>query len=560
MWPDPEALLALLEPWVRTRRWFPVCDDLPLDVRGFVEYRDVGDTLSRSYVIGVGTTLLHLPLVLVASHEVVDQRAVIASVGEATVCDAVAHPAWLASCLGGAHLAPWITSSLSSPAIDAHHGQPHSATPHTMPWHATNSSAARQRSASTTPRHDGPTFDREALLAHCGQATVLDAEQSNTSVVLTDGVRHYLLKVYRVLHSGIHPDVEIGNALATWPHVAPPLAWATLDLAWTNARELNVSTHDLTALTDSPIDPSTLKGCVTKRDDDQWPQGHAVSCVLFPFVDGAVDGFTHFVDLASHNGDPSAQAHLLGSLVRELHQHLAARFPTEGSQEPRHLCAAIDAEFAALERDGVDLSPKVRSCLSRVIERLRHCDTFPERIRLHGDLHLGQLLCADTWYVVDFEGEVLRPLEERRQCDYAMRDVAGMLRSFDYAQAHAFAVIDHANTSQTQAHTPSTATHDCAPTPDRKNLNLGHLCSSDDSLAERDDTWCTRAQTAFLDGYTRGGGLSQIESTLLDAYVVHKAIYEARYEARFRPEWVDIPVRALERYAQALCQSGTIFQ
>jgi predicted trehalose synthase len=135
---------------------------------------------------------------------------------------------------------------------------------------------------------------------------------------------------------------------------------------------------------------------------------------------------------------------------------------------------------------------------------------WPPLQRIHGDLHLGQVLAVPErgWVFVDFEGEPLRPMEERSALDSPLRDIAGMLRSFDYV--------------------------------------AGSLAVSG---SPRDATgWAARARAAFGSGYsaTAGGGI-QVDGALVDAFELDKALYETVYEARNRPAWLPIPVAAIER-------------
>src|SRR5665647_2211514 len=135
--------------------------------------------------------------------------------------------------------------------------------------------------------------------------------------------------------------------------------------------------------------------------------------------------------------------------------------------------------------------------------------TWPALQRIHGDYHLGQVLDVPDrgWVLVDFEGEPLRPLTERTQPDLALRDVAGMLRSFDYVAG-----------SWEQSH------------PGR-------------SAAQ----WATQARTAFLEGYAQSAGRDPREDgVLLDALELDKALYEVVYEARNRPTWLSIPITAIQ--------------
>ena len=136
--------------------------------------------------------------------------------------------------------------------------------------------------------------------------------------------------------------------------------------------------------------------------------------------------------------------------------------------------------------------------------------------RIHGDLHLGQTLrTSKGWKIVDFEGEPAKPLAERVLPDSPWRDVAGMLRSFDYAPRS----VEH---SQPGA-------------------------ESDTELAElrrlRAGEWANRNRNHFVVAY--GGDLSVEQRVLLDAYVADKAVYETVYEARNRPGWLSIPLEAI---------------
>jgi 1,4-alpha-glucan branching enzyme len=147
--------------------------------------------------------------------------------------------------------------------------------------------------------------------------------------------------------------------------------------------------------------------------------------------------------------------------------------------------------------------------------RARFADTFgaatgaARASRIHGDYHLGQLLArTDTGLsVIDFEGEPARPLAERRLPGSPLRDVAGMLRSLDYA----------------------------ARTVERS----GHLDA---------DAWLPEGRGAFLDAY---GRVDASDAALLTAFELEKACYEVRYEAANRPAWVWLPMAAVERLSRS---------
>jgi predicted trehalose synthase len=147
-----------------------------------------------------------------------------------------------------------------------------------------------------------------------------------------------------------------------------------------------------------------------------------------------------------------------------------------------------------------------RAEIERVFE-LARVAPWPARQRIHGDYHLGQVLTAPGlgWVLVDFEGEPLRPMAERTQLDIPLRDVAGMLRSFHYVAG----------------------------------------CLALEKSLEVSD-WAVSAREAFLDGYVEASGYDVREHrALLDAFEIDKALYEAVYEARNRPHWLEIPVRAI---------------
>jgi predicted trehalose synthase len=173
------------------------------------------------------------------------------------------------------------------------------------------------------------------------------------------------------------------------------------------------------------------------------------------------------------------------------------------SMRARH-AAAVSEVPALVEHDAM-----VQASIEAVTSA-----RWPALQRIHGDYHLGQVLDVPGrgWVLVDFEGEPLRPLAERTQPDLALRDVAGMLRSFDYVAG-----------SWEQEHPGRSA----AP-------------------------WATRARTAFLDGYASSAGRDPREDgVLLDALELDKALYEVVYEARNRPTWLSIPTAAIAQLSAA---------
>ncbi len=156
------------------------------------------------------------------------------------------------------------------------------------------------------------------------------------------------------------------------------------------------------------------------------------------------------------------------------------------------------------------------SVVQRVLDDLRSVNDAGAAIRVHGDYHLGQVMRTDAgWFVLDFEGEPARPLEERRRPSSPLRDVAGMLRSLHYASMVALS--------------------------DRDDVELAQA-------------WEARNRQAFLDGYLaeakRGSILPSNDQSLeavLRAFELEKAVYELAYEESYRPHWGYIPRAALAR-------------
>ena len=156
--------------------------------------------------------------------------------------------------------------------------------------------------------------------------------------------------------------------------------------------------------------------------------------------------------------------------------------------------------FAALAAGIPELAPHEQA-LREAFDRVRTARGPFTLQRVHGDLHLGQVLRAGgRWTLIDFEGEPSRPLAERRAPTSPLRDVAGMLRSLDYA----------------------------ARTAERETALVA-------------DLWLTRARDAFLGAY------GDVDPALLSAFELEKACYEIRYEAAMRPDWLWLPLAAVER-------------
>lgn len=288
---------------------------------------------------------------------------------------------------------------------------------------------------------------------------VMSAEQSNTSVVFGE---QSILKVFRRLIPGINPDIELTRALAGNPYITPLLGSYEID--W---------------------------------DSEQYMLG-----MVSTFARDSTDGWQ--LATAPAGDDFGAESHRLGQAVASVHRDLAERLGTRVKPFPAQ--TMIDRLRAVAVQ-----VPDLRDRLTEIEQRYRALADEPStEQRIHGDLHLGQVLhTAAGWLVIDFEGEPGQPLQERRRPDSPLRDVAGMLRSYDYA-----------------AHQRQT--------------------SGQDRDAARG--WAERNSAAFCDGYIAGSAIDPRQaSAVLRAYELDKAVYEAGYEARYRPSWLPIPLSAIDR-------------
>ncbi len=313
---------------------------------------------------------------------------------------------------------------------------------------------------------------------------VMTAEQSNTSLVFGDAL---VLKVYRRPHAGLHPDVEIHAALARagCPHIAQPYGWI----------ESRAGTFAFAQ--------EFLSGGV-----EGWELAR-----------GSVRDLLREGDLHADEvgGDFAAEAERLGEVTAEVHSALREVLPTAtwGPAELAERAARLQAFFQAAMVAVPGLEGLSKG-IGHAYDELAH-QTEPVAVqRVHGDLHLGQTMrVADGWRLLDFEGEPVRSMEERRALDSPQRDIAGMLRSFDYA-AHQM---------------------------DVEGMPLAQA-------SYRAAEWSERNRAAFCAGYARASGRDpRADEVLLRAYEIDKAVYEVVYEAQMRPSWVPIPMGALERLA-----------
>ena len=342
----------------------------------------------------------------------------------------------------------------------------------------------------------GLTFHRvgEPTLDPTARSTLLTGEQSNSSVKFGD---ECLMKVFRRLTPGQNPDIEILAALteAGNEHVAALYGWLDTTTSDGDLLQLGIVQQFL------------------RTASDGWEL--ALASLRNLFADEELSA-------QDAGGDFAGEAHRLGVAVAEMHASLASCFPTEewGREDLGRLADAMSRRLD----EAVAVVPSLREhapSLHALFDAVRHVPGPVVTQRVHGDLHLGQTLrTVRNWKIIDFEGEPAKSLSERRRPDSPWRDVAGMLRSFDYA-----AEMSRMDQEQVAIDTA-------------------------EQVAERGREWADRNVEAFLAGYGEASS-AEIEQALLTAYAADKAVYEAVYEARNRPGWLPIPMTALDRLAQA---------
>jgi maltokinase len=301
------------------------------------------------------------------------------------------------------------------------------------------------------------------------RSRIIGSEQSNTSVVIDE---RFVLKVFRRLEPGLNPELELGRALAR-----------------AGSRQV-----------------ASLLGAI----EGELAGEPVTFATLHRYVVGAEDGWTLALDsirdrsAASEGFAPRARR--LGAALAQVHADLARELGAD------RMDAIACRDLSATLVDKLDAVLPIVPGLVRHERALRAAFSSIGRMRpgapvqrLHGDLHLGQTLrAAGEWLLIDFEGEPAVPLAQRRARQSPLRDVAGMLRSFDYAVRF--------------------------------------------NARSRPGAWAARSQAAFCAGYAEVAGEDpRAHHELLRVLQLEKAIYEAAYEARFRPDWVDIPLRAIRQ-------------
>ncbi|MFJ9038621.1 maltokinase [Streptomyces sp. NPDC102406] len=292
---------------------------------------------------------------------------------------------------------------------------------------------------------------------------VLDVEQSNTSIVYGDEL---ILKLFRHIQPGINPDLEVTGALARhgFTQVPAPIGWFQ---------------------TEAPF-WSTLG-------------------MVQPFLTDSTDGWALALESGRRRQGFTDEAHELGRTTGELHVALARAFPTDVGpvDQPARMADAMSHRLLRAAARVPALRPYVPD-LQEIYAAVVTAGGERPLQRTHGDLHLGQVLHAHgRWHIVDFEGEPAKPVPERRSLRSPIADVAGMLRSFDYAAQ---------------------------------------------SGPEFHPQWGEGCRNAFCAGYGESGGFDpRAVPAALRAHEADRAVYEVVYESVYRPDLMAVPMQAVAR-------------
>ncbi|NTV62518.1 MAG: maltose alpha-D-glucosyltransferase [Oscillochloris sp.] len=376
---------------------------------------------------------------------------------------------------------------------------------------------------------------------------LIRVEQSNSSINFGGQL---IMKLFRKIDSGLNPDLELGRFLTDEVGFAntPPVA-GSIEYARNG---------------DEPLTLAILQGFVT-NEGDAWAytldelRTYFDEVLARPALAAPQTATTVAALIeAAGQGDPELaselvrgyldRARLLGRRSAELHLALASGKTATFSPEPfsqlyqRSLYQSMRTltvqTFQSLRKLLPNLPEAVRAdaeaalasedALLARFQRVVGAKIEAARTRIHGDFHLGQVLfTGKDFLIIDFEGEPVRPISERRIKRSPLRDVAGMLRSFQYAAyASYFSRISGTSVSDEEAA----------------------------RLRDWADAWCFWVSAAYLGSYIEHADNAAFLppspadlETLLEVFVLEKVVYEVTYEMNNRPDWLSIPLRGILR-------------
>jgi maltose alpha-D-glucosyltransferase/alpha-amylase len=376
------------------------------------------------------------------------------------------------------------------------------------------------------------------------------AEQSNTSAVIAG---QWVLKLYRRAHVGRNPDHEIGAHLAALRSDVAPLLAGALELGvdgdvstlavvhrlvpnegdmWARALgDLGLRLERILSEQDEQPVPLTDTRALVEAARSPEPE-QSDDVIRAATVIGQRLGELHRV-LADSRGDPAFAPEPFGALYRRsLRQSFRNRAQRTLAQL-KSVLHELDPTTEKLAREVLGHRDVLLSIAADAMKR----ELRSQRTRIHGDLHLGQVLWTGRDAVfIDFEGEPIESIGERRIKRSPAKDLAGMLRSFDYA------------------------THVARAESAARGINLEEHEARIDAATRR---WYAAMSTELLRGWFRAtDGASFVgdddeTASLLEAYMLDKALYEVSYELRSRPDWVHVPLRGVLQIASSRVGEGS---
>jgi maltose alpha-D-glucosyltransferase/alpha-amylase len=358
----------------------------------------------------------------------------------------------------------------------------------------------------------------EQPLAPLDPIRSIQTEQSNTTALVG---RDYVLKLFRRFEPGVSPEIEVGRFLRETAFQHAPALLGSIEMATPQAKGAVAVLHRM-----------------IQNQGDAWT-------VTSGYLDRYIDDLRVLADGDEQGLERAAYQRIMaatGTRLGELHLALASRSdmpafapePVTGEDAQdwiAHAGRRVDRILDELQRrrnalgDDAAMADRLLGSRTQLAAKLALQTPAIDKIRHHGDFHLGQMLVAkDDVYIIDFEGEPKRTLEERRQKAPALRDVAGLMRSIDYSSTDA---LQRAVRSA----------------PDKE----GRLAAA---LAD----WRIQSSASFLAAYravVAGSRLWPAEekasAELLDFFLLDKALYEIEYELSNRPDWLSVPLAGVLR-------------
>ena len=365
-------------------------------------------------------------------------------------------------------------------------------------------------------RFGGPGLDPLAPPGH-GSVRAMGAEQSNSSIVMDDAV---ILKLIRRVEEGDNPELELNRFLTNEGFEFIPAQVGEIFYEEEHPESEGAN-----------IDLGIAQQFVGDATEG-WSEALKHISALYDGISGVEDDSTKRQYVETMASTLLEELAALGEVTAGLHI-LFGRGQEHDPEIARETAAPVDLwDWSMHARHALDALPRERvpgltdELVAAVDERLSGIEELGDpgsKTRIHGDYHLGQTLLGPRgWLILDFEGEPLRSLEERRSLQSPLRDVAGMLRSFSYA-------------------TYSALYERAEPESDRWT-QLEPWAATFEGLARE----------YFLQAYLRASHEADLLprdrdelQLLLDFFELDKALYEVNYEIGHRPDWVRIPLRGI---------------